>query len=181
MKLIFIYGAPATGKLTVAKELSKITGYKLFHNHLTADLVHAIFPFGVKEYTDITEKLRLDLFEAAAKNKIEGIIFTFVYGVEAGGRRADDAFVQKAISVVEKHKGKVLFVKLFCDQKELYKRLKQSSRRAYGKMRKIQTFTAVSKSYKLNETIPFGQSLKIDNTKLSPQKAARLIRKHYKL
>lgn len=34
MRLIFIYGLPATGKLTVAQELAKRTGYKLFHNHL---------------------------------------------------------------------------------------------------------------------------------------------------
>jgi len=33
MRLVFIYGMPATGKLTVAKELVDITGYALFHNH----------------------------------------------------------------------------------------------------------------------------------------------------
>ena len=39
MKLIFIYGLPATGKLTVAVELAAMTGYKLFHNHLVVDLL----------------------------------------------------------------------------------------------------------------------------------------------
>ena len=34
MKHLFLYGAPAVGKLTVAKELADLTGYKLFHNHL---------------------------------------------------------------------------------------------------------------------------------------------------
>jgi tRNA uridine 5-carbamoylmethylation protein Kti12 len=32
MKLIFLYGPPAVGKLTVAQELVTLTGYKLFHN-----------------------------------------------------------------------------------------------------------------------------------------------------
>lgn len=45
MKLIFIYGQPAVGKLTVAKELEKITGYKILHNHLFVDLVRSVFEF----------------------------------------------------------------------------------------------------------------------------------------
>ena len=48
MNLVFIYGPPAVGKLTVAKELSLITGYPLFHNHLTRDLVHELFPIALK-------------------------------------------------------------------------------------------------------------------------------------
>ena len=43
MKLIFIYGTPATGKLTVAKVLSNKIGFKVFHNHLTFDLVISIY------------------------------------------------------------------------------------------------------------------------------------------
>ncbi|MGI8542838.1 MAG: hypothetical protein ACR2MD_05085 [Aridibacter sp.] len=34
MKLIFIYGSPAVGKLTVANEIAKRTCFKVFHNHL---------------------------------------------------------------------------------------------------------------------------------------------------
>ncbi len=37
MKLVFIYGPPASGKLTVARELAALTGYKLFHNHLVVE------------------------------------------------------------------------------------------------------------------------------------------------
>ncbi len=35
MRLVFIYGPPGVGKLTVARELAALTGFKLFHNHLT--------------------------------------------------------------------------------------------------------------------------------------------------
>ena len=34
MKLVFIYGPPAVGKLTVAKELAALTGFKVFHNQV---------------------------------------------------------------------------------------------------------------------------------------------------
>ncbi len=48
MRLIVLYGMPAMGKLTVAKELQKLCGYELFHNHLTVDLLLSTFEF--REY-----------------------------------------------------------------------------------------------------------------------------------
>ena len=33
--LVQIIGPQAVGKMTVGQELSKITGYKLFYNHMT--------------------------------------------------------------------------------------------------------------------------------------------------
>jgi len=42
MELLFIYGPAAVGKLTVARELAKLTGFRLFHNHLTVDAVMAL-------------------------------------------------------------------------------------------------------------------------------------------
>ena len=43
MQLVFIHGAPAVGKLTVARELAALTGFRLFHNHLTVDLAGSVF------------------------------------------------------------------------------------------------------------------------------------------
>ncbi|HEY5442147.1 MAG TPA: hypothetical protein VIJ68_01265 [Candidatus Saccharimonadales bacterium] len=43
MKLIIIYGPPAAGKHTVGQKLSELTGYKFFYNHLTVDVVRALF------------------------------------------------------------------------------------------------------------------------------------------
>lgn len=45
MKLVIIFGPHAVGKMTVGQELSKITGLKLFHNHMTIDLVANFFDF----------------------------------------------------------------------------------------------------------------------------------------
>lgn len=38
MEFVLLYGPPAIGKLTIAKELQKLKGYKLLHNHLVVDL-----------------------------------------------------------------------------------------------------------------------------------------------
>ena len=37
-KLVLLTGPQAVGKMTVGQELAKITGLKLFHNHMTIDL-----------------------------------------------------------------------------------------------------------------------------------------------
>jgi replication-associated recombination protein RarA len=35
MKLL-LYGPPAVGKLTIAKEIARLTGFKVAHAHLTS-------------------------------------------------------------------------------------------------------------------------------------------------
>lgn len=44
MKFVFIYGPVASRKLTIARELGRMTGYAVFHNHLIVDAVAAVFP-----------------------------------------------------------------------------------------------------------------------------------------
>lgn len=45
MKLIIIFGLHAVGKMTVGQELVKITKLKLFHNHMTIDVVKKILSY----------------------------------------------------------------------------------------------------------------------------------------
>jgi hypothetical protein len=50
MKLILLYGPLAAGKLTIAKEIARLTGFKVFHSHLSVNLVEAIFSRGTHAY-----------------------------------------------------------------------------------------------------------------------------------
>ena len=43
MKLVFMIGNAAVGKMTVGQALAKITGLRLFHNHMTIEPVLEIF------------------------------------------------------------------------------------------------------------------------------------------
>lgn len=43
MKLVFLYGPPAVGKLTVAQALAQKTSFKVLHNHLVNDLAEVVF------------------------------------------------------------------------------------------------------------------------------------------
>ena len=79
MKLIFIYGPPAVGKLTVAEELSEVTNIPVFHNHHSRDLVKDIYGDKLLKHYALVDKIRLDVMEYCAKNNTD-LIFTYVYG-----------------------------------------------------------------------------------------------------
>lgn len=174
MKLVIIYGPPAVGKHTVAKHLAKLTGYTIFHNHLIVDLVASVLPFSNRNFWKITLPMRYHMIESLAKENVDTIA-TFVYG--RGSLRPFRTIVR----LVEKHKGKVLFVRLHCEHKELYKRVKHNSRKSHAKIQSVQQLKDVMKKEVLDETSPFGKHLVIDNTKLSAKKCAELIKKYYKL
>ncbi|MFH0854409.1 MAG: AAA family ATPase [bacterium] len=178
MNLIFIYGPPAVGKLTVANELAKITGYRIFHNHHTVDLISSIFEFGTKSFSKLNREIRLSIFEEASKNRLDGMIFTFVYEQTLP---SDQEFVKKVVKIVEKYKGKVYFVQLCCSYRELSKRVKEGSRKNFRKIKTKKRLKAFLNRTNAVTSIPFVDSFFIDNTKTTPKKVARMIMEHYGL
>ena len=106
MKLIFLHGRPAVGKLTVARELAALTNFKLFHNHLTVDLVSSLFPFGSEPFILLREKIWLAAFAEAARNDLS-LIFTF-----NPERTVRERFVKDVIEVVEAAGGVALDVEV---------------------------------------------------------------------
>lgn len=170
-----MYGPPASGKLTVAKELARLTGYKLFHNHLTVDLLAPFFDFGSQTEKRLKEKFRLEIFEEASKAKVS-LIFTYVYA-----RGSDDGFVKKVISSVENYGGEVLFVRLYCDQEELEMRVQHESRIGFSKIHNPETLKELIKKHDLFSLVPFKESLSIDTSKILPKEAAEKIIHHFNL
>ena len=73
MKLVVIFGPPAVGKMTVGFELAKLTGLKLFHNHLTIELVLNFFDFSAPQFNKLVGEFRRRIFEEVAKSDFEGI------------------------------------------------------------------------------------------------------------
>src|SRR5579862_3044933 len=102
MRLIFIYGMPATGKLTVARELAAITGYPVFHNHLVVDMVQSVFAFGTRPFVELREDIWLGVFRKAGENQLPGLIFTFA--PEATVRQE---FISNAVKTVGESGGSV--------------------------------------------------------------------------
>lgn len=176
MKLLWLYGPPATGKLTVAEEVATLTGFKIFHNHLTIDLYKSLFEFGTDHFRRLLAETRLYVFEEAAKAQLPGVIFTFTYILGT-----HDAFIRRVIEVVEKHGGEVDFVQLYCQPEELERRVLNASRKAFRKLWTVEGLREMMERQDLFVQIPGQKSLSIDNTALSPQQVARQIITHYAL
>lgn len=168
--LIFLYGPPGAGKLTIAKELSILTGYKLFHNHLALDLVCSVFDFKHPSTQKLSSEFRLRMFEEAAKAEVPGIIFTFVYA-----NPINTSFVDSVIETVENNGGKVFLVRLTCKIEELKKRVTDESRKNTQKIKDAATLDDLFKQYTLDKPYPNRESLEIDTMATKPTDAARII------
>jgi AAA domain len=170
MKLVFLHGMPGVGKLTVARELAKLTGYKLFHNHLTVDLVGSVFEFGSEPFIGLREKIWLDVFRMAAQSGIEGLIFTFAFE-----KTVTRDFIKNARSVVESEGGEVVFVKLTCAAAELEQRLTSESRLRFGKLTSLDLFRELHAAGAFDDPGTIPNHLVVETTDLSPAETASQI------
>lgn len=168
MKLIFLHGMPGAGKLTVARELAALTGFRIFHNHLAVDLVGSVFEFGSQPFVELREMIWLAVFSRAAEAGLDGLIFTFAFD-----RTVQSGFIEKVRNAVEP--GEVLFVELRCSPRELERRIAQPERARFGKL------TSVDQFRELNEAGAFvdpgipADRLRVDTTEVSAAEAARFI------
>jgi hypothetical protein len=120
MKLVLLFGPQAVGKMTVGQELQKITDLKLFHNHMTIDLLAPIFEFN-DEMWRLVNLFRIEVFKSAATSDLSGLIFTFVW---AFNQQKDWDYVASVCEIVESNGGTVYFVELQANLKERLKRNK---------------------------------------------------------
>ena len=168
MKLVFLHGAPAVGKLTVARELAALTNFRLFHNHLTVDLVSSLFPFGSEPFILLREQIWLAAFAEAARNNVS-LIFTF-----NPERTVRERFIQDVIDVVEAAGGKVIFVELTCAEEELEQRIEDASRKEFGKLTSLEQYRSLQDAGAFQfPKLPNGIS--VDTTSQLPAASARFI------
>jgi adenylylsulfate kinase-like enzyme len=170
MRLVFLWGLPGSGKLTVAKELSALTCWKLFHNHLTVDLLLAVFPFGCKEFIELREQIWLSVFETAVASKMPGLIFTF--NPENTVRQS---FIEQTLSLISKHSARVEFVEIFCEESALENRLDTPERRIYKKMLSVADYRKLRNRGVFTVPVMPAPQMRVDTTQQSPREAAAQI------
>lgn len=186
MKFILIFGPPAVGKMSVGRELEKLTGIKLFHNHMTIELVAPFFYFGTKSFNRLVTLFRKEIFKEVAKSDLKGIIFTFVW---AFNLPSEEKYLKKVLKVFEAEKADIYFVELEADIKERLKRNKTAERLEHKPtkrdLKKSEYFLLEDeKKIRMNSNpgeIKRKNYLKINNTNLTAKKVAQLIRKEFNL
>lgn len=176
MRLVYLYGPPGVGKLTVARELVALTGFKLLHNHLTVNLVKSVFPFNSEPYIRLMRQFRRDMVAEAARSGVD-LISTGVYI----GTSEQRAAIQRIVEPVYAGGGTVLFVQLVCDRETWRARVVDESRRAEDKLmdpvRAVELFNGADPF----ATMPVEPTFQIDTTHLPPAEAALRIATHYAL
>jgi hypothetical protein len=169
MRLIFIHGPAASGKLTVARELARLTGIPVFHNHIVVDAVAALFPFGSAPFVRLREEMWLAAFREAAEAG-QSLIFTF-----HPERTVRPEFIGQAIETVESRGGRVEFVAFICAQGELERRVEAPSRAEFGKLASKAFFRELQSSGAFDfPPLPDG-GLTLDTGRLAREAAAAQI------
>lgn len=167
MKLIFTYGLPATGKLTVARELASLTGYKVFHNHLVVDTLLSVFEFGNRPFVELREEIWLWVFREACAAGLPGLMFTF-----APERTVRRGFVQAAVDGVQQCDGQVDFVELVCPLGELKERMENASRVQHRKLASVPLFEQLHSDGVFDSSHMPAPRLRVDTSLMSPLQAA---------
>jgi hypothetical protein len=168
--LVYLYGPPAAGKLTIAERLAELTGSRLFHNHLTVNAITPVFGFASPAFTEVLHRLRLDVFATAAR---AGVDLIFTNNSAWSGQDARQRFVtfaDSAARVVAQHGGTTRFVQIMAPLSVLESRLADDSRRAHGKLVDVQRLRELFATYDAAPLHP--DDLIVSSSDLSPEEAA---------
>lgn len=185
MKFVLIFGPQAVGKMTVGQELEKITELKLFHNHMTIELLEPFFGFS-KEMWRLANHFRKEIFEGVAKSDLEGLIFTYVWALD---RQEDWDYIESVFDIFESRGATVYLVELEADFNERLERNKSPNRLEHKPTkRNIETsegdLISSMEKYRLNSLkgeIKREHYIRINNTELSPVEVADMIKKNFQL
>lgn len=182
MKFVFLFGDAAVGKMTVGQHLSEITELRLFHNHVTIEPVLEVFG-----YYDghIIQRLRSVFFEEFAKSRLAGMIFTFMWDFDA----QEDWNTVESIKAQFPKDTEFYYVELVADQNVRLERNRTENRLKHKpSKRNLEASDARLLQDDLHcrcesrpDEIPFDNYLRIDNTHLSPNDAAQLIKSTFQL
>src|SRR5438874_8214130 len=131
--VVVLYGPHGAGKLTVATELEKLTGFKVFHNHLTVEPVRALFELGTPRFARVVWHIRTFLFEEAAQAGVD-LIYTMNTARGIDPPETNEQSVGRIENAVHKQHGRVVYVDLEPARDVLEARIKDPARETRGKL-----------------------------------------------
>jgi deoxyadenosine/deoxycytidine kinase len=168
--LIVIYGAPASGKLTIASELALVSELTLFPNHVTKRLVSQFLPPSSPSYFQIIDHLRIQLIVAMLKLP-KSVVFTFA----PSGSQGDLAFLQRLEAHGVSSGAFVLFVHLTCKKETLLRRVENTDRKMVGKLSDKNLLKEALGRYDYYAEIKVSNIVEIDTDVTTPEQAVLTI------
>lgn len=186
MKFILITGPQAVGKMTVGQELEKITGLKLFHNHMSIELVLNFFGYETPQFKRLSTLIREEIFKEVSSSDLSGLIFTYVWYFDD---KHDWDYVENLVKIFRENGAEICFVELEADIEERIKRNKTehrlnhkpSKRGEAGSDKKLRENLEKHRPNSIEGEIKEKNYIRINNTNLSPKKVAIKIKGKFNL
>ena len=181
MKLLFLIGNSAVGKMTVGQELCKITPLRLFHNHMMIEPVLEIF--GAFR-GDVIQKLRRVIFEEFASSDHYGMVFTFMWAFDMP---SDWEYLESVKAIFGLPEEDVYYVELVAPQ-EIRLARNRTENRLKNKASKRDVDASNARLIRDDESyrceslpgeITFPNYIRIDNSHLSPAETAQIIKARF--
>ena len=194
---VIILGPHAVGKMTVGQELARITGLRLSHNHMSIELARKLNHMSIElarkllapgegeEFRALNRAIRQAVFDLFAEGNLPGLIFTYMCEFDA---QEEFDYLTGLIGLFEANGAKCCVAELCADFDVRLLRNKSENRLRHKESKRDLEWSeaemrATSAKYRLNsyegEKLPFENYMKLDNTELSPEEAAKRIKERF--
>lgn len=181
---VFIIGAPASGKMTIGQELSKLTGATLFFNHQPIDFALEIYQDFTEEMWEFVRSVNFSFLEISARH-LRSVVLT---GVTDFSNQYHLMYLKNIQDLLNEYHQEILFVELETSLEERLRRNRTENRLKYKPLKRNfeiseREILETDKTNQLNsQKQPSGlhHYLKIDNTNLSAEEVAKQIQEKMK-
>jgi hypothetical protein len=109
--LLFVFGPPAVGKMTVGRAVADASGFRLFHNHHMLEPLLDVFDYGTPPFNVLLEEFRLRVLEEAARADTD-LVYTLVWALDLP---EDAAYLRRHLAPFVEAGRTIAFVELYAD------------------------------------------------------------------
>lgn len=176
--IIYLLGFAGTGKYTIAKEIVKLSNFKLIDNHLINNPIFSVIELDGKstiheEIWAQVRKIKETVFDTILNYSPANLNFVFTNEI-IEGVKADFIGYSKVASLAEKRNSLFIPIRLICESQELARRVSTPGR--WERFKSTDQNRAINNAanhevYKPNHSNTFT----LDVTTLSANEAAKII------
>lgn len=184
MKLIVIFGEPATGKTTVAYELAKkVPTFRVLHNHKTLDIATSLYAFKSDACKTLTQCLRQTVFDHWLTHQHPDMIYTQVWMFD---NPEQTLFFQNIFQNIQAKGGTYYLVSLTARKEVQMERCSAQDRLARKNVSAGEAQESILQWKGKHRFIPSAQDnlsdvFTIDTSDISPEEVAEKIIHHFSL
>ena len=176
---VFIIGAPASGKMTIGQELSKLTGATLFFNHQPIDFALEIYQDFTEEMWEFVRSVNFSFLEISARH-LRSVVLT---GVIDFSNQYHLMYLKDIQDLLNEYHQQILFVELETSLEERLRRNRTENRLKYKPLKRHievseREILETAETLQLNsqhQPNELHHYFKINNTNLSAEEAAKQI------